>query len=87
VIWCLDYGLAKGNDAANVGCCRLSTCSTPAMTGGLQVPNAKDEAMQDPPILCQGIELDAIRVRPPARDHAAAQLRCAEIVCCVCLVR
>jgi hypothetical protein len=51
------------------------------------VPNAKDEAMQDPPILCQGIELDAIRVRPPARDHAAAQLRCAEIVCCVCLVR
>ena len=41
------------------------------MTGGLQVPNAKDEAMQDPHILCQGIELDAIRVRPPARGGGA----------------
>jgi hypothetical protein len=48
------------------------------MTGTSYVKNGKDEAMQAPPTLCKGIELDAIRVRNSASVRPAAQTSCAE---------
>lgn len=49
------------------------------MTGALHVKNGKDEAMQAPPTLCKGIELDAIRVRKSASVRSAALTSSAEI--------
>jgi hypothetical protein len=41
--------------------CRLSTCSTPAMPGTHAKEDAKPASLA-PPMLCEGIELEALKV-------------------------